>query len=146
VLCTSPAGIGLVALPVTMLQPSTYNWENAHKVLDRVSNQAAVHQAVLPLALDMFVVMLDGHLQAPGEQPHLAASSPLGTATPRPRCHLEAVAAFRTTFTPSSPPHRCCSGTAAAHAEDTTHRGCLRCATALLHHGTRSRPPASPPS
>jgi hypothetical protein len=116
-----------------MLQPSTYNWENAHKVLDRVSNQAADHQAVLPLALDMFVVMLDGHLQAPGEQPHLAASSPPGTPTPRPRCHLEAVAAFRRTFTPSSPPHCCRSGAAAAHAEDTTHRGCLRCATALLH-------------
>jgi hypothetical protein len=63
----------------------------------------------------MFVVMLNGHLQAPGEQPHLAASSPPGTSTP------------------SSPPHRCRSDAAAAHAEDTTRRGRLRCATTLLH-------------
>jgi hypothetical protein len=63
----------------------------------------------------MFVVMLDGHLQVPGEQPHLAASSPPGTSTP------------------SSPPHRCRFGAAAARAKDTTRRGRLRCATALLH-------------
>jgi hypothetical protein len=50
-----------------MLQPGTYIWENAHKLLDKVSNQAADHQVILPLALDMFVVMLDGHLQEPGE-------------------------------------------------------------------------------
>jgi hypothetical protein len=116
-----------------MLQPCTYNWENAHKVLDRMSNQVADHQAVLPLALDMFVVMLDRHLQAPGEQPHLAASSPPGTPTPRPRCHLEVVAALRRTSTPSSPPHRCRSGATVARAKDTTRRGRLRCTIAPLH-------------
>jgi hypothetical protein len=137
VLCTSSIGIGLAALPVTMLQPCTYSWENAHKVLDRMSSQAANHQAVLPLTLDMFVEMLDGHLQAPGEQPHLAASSPSRTPTPRPRCHLEAVAALQRTSTPSSPPHRCRSGATAARAEDMTHRGRLRCATKLLQFAAR---------
>jgi hypothetical protein len=129
VLCTSPAGIGLTTNPVTMLQPGTYIWENTHKLLDRVSNQAAD---------------LSNSPSRPRHVCRNARRTPSSTRrTAPPRCVI-ATGNIHTVIAATPLPFR--RRRCARQGHDTPWTPSMRHRTASLHRGTRSRPPASPPS